>query len=141
MTQSKSARRLSRIVAAALLLAAAPELVSAQAKGAGTEGRQWVTGVATPRTSSERFKVTAQEIKVTVRDGTVLGGKLMLPQGVPGEVRPCVLLADGYGHTSATGQGVEAPLRDLTERGYAGLHLSLRGSGNSGGTADLYNKF
>jgi predicted acyl esterase len=132
---------LSRLVAAALLLAAVPLSVAAQVKGAGTEGRQWVAGPAPLRTSSERFAVTSQEIKITVRDGTVLVARLMTPQGVPGPVRPCVLLADGYGHNSTTGLGVEAPLKDLVERGYAGLHVSLRGSGDSGGEANLYNTF
>ncbi|MFT3802016.1 MAG: CocE/NonD family hydrolase [Burkholderiaceae bacterium] len=82
-----------------------------------------------------------QEIFFTTSDNVKLGGRLLLPQGVPGEARPCVLLADGYGHTSTTGAGVEPPLMDLATRGYAGLHLSMRGSGNSEGEANLYNKF
>jgi predicted acyl esterase len=141
MTHPNAPGGLSRSLAAALLLSAAPLAASAQVKGAGTEGRHWVTGPAPSRTSAERFAVTSHEIKITVRDGTVLGARLMLPQNVPGAVRPCILLADGYGHNSRTGAGVEAPLKDLAERGYAGVHLSMRGSGNSGGEADLYNKF
>jgi predicted acyl esterase len=129
------------VAVAATLLAAAPMAAWPQVKGAGTDGRQWVSGPAPLKTAAERFTVNNSEIKITVRDGTVLGARLMLPQNVPGPVRPCVLLADGYGHNSTTGQGVEAPLRDLAARGYASVHASLRGSGNSGGTADLYNRF
>ena len=141
MTNTDRVRRLSRCVAAALLLAALPWAAWSQVKGAGTEDRQWVTSAAPPPTSSERYTVVPQEITITVRDGTVLGARLLMPQGVPGDVRPCVLLADGYGHNTATGTGVEPPLQDLATRGYAGVHVSLRGSGNSGGEANLYNKF
>ena len=49
-----------------------------------------------------------------------------------------MLTTDGYGRTSGTGAGVEVPLYDIAARGYAVLHLSLRGSGKSGGANDLY---
>src|SRR5688500_9692079 len=129
----------SLMVAAMLLLV--PLFGTAADKGAGTEGRDWGAGPLPPITSAERFPVQAQEIFITVRDGTQLGARLLLPQGVPDGPRPCVLLADGYGHNTPTGTAVQAPLNDLAARGYTGVHVSLRGSGNSGGEANLYNKF
>ncbi len=109
--------------------------------GAGTESRDWVVSDKAPVTSAERFAVTEEEILFTTRDGVQLGARLLLPQGVPDGPRPCVLLANGYGHNTPTGAAVQPPLMDLVTRGYAGLHVSLRGSGNSEGEANLYNKF
>ena len=130
-----------RAIAIALVLAATPWAAWSQVKGAGTEGRQWVTGLAPVKTPTERYTVVPKEVTITVRDGTVLDARLLQPQGVPGKARPCILLADGYGYGSAVGAGTEAPLQDLATRGYYGLHVSLRGSGKSGGKSDLYNKF
>jgi predicted acyl esterase len=132
-----------RLLAGALasLLVFLPLAGAAADKGAGTERRDWVDGPRAPLTSSVRYEVQAQEIFITARDGTQLGARLLLPQGVPGGPRPCVLLSDGYGHNTPTGTAVQAPLNDLAARGYAGVHVSLRGSGNSGGEANLYNEF
>ncbi len=124
---------------AALLLA--PFTGIAADKGAGTEDRMWVDGPLPGLTSSARYPVETQEIFITVRDGTQLGARLLLPQGVADAPRACVLLSDGYGHNTPTGTAVQTPLNDLAMRGYAGVHVSLRGSGNSGGEANLYNKF
>jgi uncharacterized protein len=144
--RSKSIRQLlspGRINAGmlAFLLFLLPVFAGAADKAAGTEDRMWVNGPLPPLTSSVRYPVQGQEIFITVRDGTQLGARLLLPQGVPDSPRPCVLLADGYGHNTAIGALVEPGLTDLVARGYAGLHVSLRGSGNSGGQANLYNKF
>ena len=76
------------------------------------------------------------------RDGTVLEGRLIAPALTAGEPpTPCVLMADGYGRSSRTGQGMEGPLLDIATRGYAVLHLSLRGSGLSEGSNDLYGHY
>jgi putative CocE/NonD family hydrolase len=52
-----------------------------------------------------------------------------------------VLLSDGYGRSSSIGASFDGVLMDIASRGYAVLHLSLRGSGKSGGQATLYNQF
>ena len=109
------------------------------AKGSGTEGRNWIDGPKTPVTSSVRYEVATSEIFITVRDGVQLGAKIFLPQGVTDGPRPCVLMADGYGHNTPTGIALGGAVVDLAARGYGAIHLSMRGSGNSGGTADLYN--
>ena len=131
-------RRTSLLAALFLLI---PLIGGAAEKGAGTEDRQWVGGPLPPITSTARYDVEAYEIFITARDGTQLGARLLLPQGVPDGPRPCVLLSDGYGHNTPTGTAVQTPLNDLAERGYAGVHVSLRGSGNSSGEANLYNEF
>jgi predicted acyl esterase len=133
-----SGRVLSGLLAFALLQ---PAFGLAADKGAGTEDRNWVDGAKPALTSSARYPVQVLETFITVRDGTQLGARLLLPQGVPNAPLPCVLLSDGYGHNTPTGTAVQPPLSDLAARGYAGVHVSLRGSGNSGGEANLYNKF
>lgn len=135
-----SIRGMMRGTLAALLLLL-PLVGTSADKGAGTENRKWVDGALPPLTSPARYPVQVQEIFITVRDGTQLGARLLLPQGVPDSPWPCVLLSDGYGHNTATGTAVQPPLNDLAARGYTGVHVSLRGSGNSGGEANLYNKF
>jgi hypothetical protein len=134
-------KRFLHLAFVAALLLVAPFIGVAADKGAGTEDRLWVDGALLPLTSAARYPVDVQEIFITVRDGTQLGARLLLPQGVPGAVRPCVLLSDGYGHNTPTGTAVQPPLNDIAARGYAGVHVSLRGSGNSGGEANLYNEF
>ncbi len=44
-------------------------------------------------------------------------------------------MSDGYGRSSNTGAGTDPVLMDIATRGYAVLHLSLRGSGKSEGEA------
>ena len=139
LSESVEGRATAVMLAALLLLL--PLFGTAADKGAGTENRKWVEGPLPPLTSSARYPVLAEEIFITVRDGTQLGARLLLPQGVPDAPRPCVLLSDGYGHNTPTGTAVQTPLNDLAARGYAGVHVSLRGSGNSGGEANLYNQF
>jgi predicted acyl esterase len=115
--------------------------VTVAAKGAGTEERAWIAGPAPDLTSAVRYGLVEQETTITVRDGTVLGAKLLLPQGVADGPWPCVLMANGYGHNTAIGTSLESIVKDLAARGYASVHLSLRGSGNSEGVGDLYNQF
>ena len=77
-----------------------------------------------------------------MRDGTKLDARLFTPVLAPGAPpTPCVLMADGYGRGGAIGASFEGELFEIASRGYAVLHLSLRGSGKSGGTATLYNEF
>ena len=112
-------------------------LTSAGDRGLGTEGRQWVAGPQTPPTSTERYPVTAQEnVRVAMRDGVQLNSRLLLPTLPEGSARtPCILLINPYGHTSTP----DSMLGDLVSRGYAGLHVSARGVGGSGGVAGLYD--
>lgn len=125
------------------LLPSAPGLRAQSLPGAGTEGRQWLPERARVANPQQRFPIAVQDdVTVIVRDGTRLDARLFLPQLAAGAApTPCVLLADGYGRGSATGAGYDGTLFELAARGYAVLHLSLRGSGKSGGTADLYNGF
>jgi predicted acyl esterase len=110
------------------------------AKGSGTEGRNWIDGPKAPVTSSVRYQVATSEIFIAARDGVQLGAKMFLPQGLTDGPHPCVLMADGYGHNTPIGMALEGAVADLSSRGYGAIHVSMRGSGNSGGIADLYNR-
>jgi predicted acyl esterase len=134
------------LVASAISLAAAGSAARAQpafTPGAGTEGRNWLPDRPTALNPATRFTIdTTDNVIVTARDGTKLDGRLfrpVLPAGTA--VTPCVLMTDGYGRTSQTGASLEPALFDIASRGYAVLHLSLRASGQSGGTNDLYNQY
>ncbi len=136
------------MVIAGPLLMAVPLTSQAHAQpaftpGAGTEGRNWLPDRPTAINASKRETVTITDnVVVTVRDGTRLDGRLFKPVlPASGEPTPCVLMADGYGRTSESGAGYEVTLFDIASRGYAVLHLSLRGSGASGGTNDLYSNY
>jgi predicted acyl esterase len=108
-------------------------------KGAGTEDRNWVTGLKDSPTSDIRYEVDVHEdVTVTMRDGVELVGRLFVPNLPEGEVKACVLYPNGYGH-NRTGDNVIP--RDLAERGYATLHMTMRGVSPSGGEANLYNKY
>lgn len=111
--------------------------------GAGTEGRQWLPDRPLVDNAIKRYPVTLEDdVIVTARDGIKLDGRLFKPTLIGNErPTPCVLMTDGYGRASNTGDGVESTLLDIAAHGYAVLHLSLRGSGKSGGTADLYAHF
>jgi predicted acyl esterase len=111
--------------------------------GAGTEGRNWLPDRPTAINSPKHETVTITDgVVVTVRDGTKLEGRLFQPVLASGSApTPCVLLPDGYGRTSESGAGYDVALFDIASRGYAVLHLSLRGSGASGGTNDLYSHY
>ncbi len=132
-------------VLAALLAFAAPPVMAQPAftPGAGTENRHWLPDRPTANNPLLRYTVTVKDdVTVAARDGTKLDGRLFLPTLATGSApTPCVLMTDGYGRTSATGAGAEVPLFDIAARGYAVLHLSLRGSGKSGGSNDIYSHY
>lgn len=111
--------------------------------GAGTEHRAWLRerpNVANPAT---RLPLAVTDgVIVTARDGVRLEGRLIAPILAAGaKPTACLLVTNGYGRTSGSGAGLEVPLFDLAARGYAVLHLSLRGSGKSEGTNDLYSHY
>lgn len=109
-------------------------------KGKGTENRNWVTEAKTPPTSDERYPVTVYEdVTIPMRDGVKLKGRLFLPDLPEGSI-PSILLPNGYGHGEPGSGGNYLP-NYLAERGYAVLHLSMRGSGTSEGEANLYHKY
>ena len=111
--------------------------------GAGTENRQWLPERARVDNPPLRFPVQIEDgVTITARDSTTLDARLFLPTLAVGAApTPCVLLSDGYGRSSSTGASMDGVLMDIASRGYAVLHLSLRGSGKSGGKATLYNQF
>ena len=134
------------IRAAALLLAlAAGTAARAEpyAMGAGTEDRHWLPERAHVDNPALRFPVTIRDgVTVVARDGTKLDARLFLPTLKEGaKPTPCVLMSDGYGRTSNTGAETDPVLMNIASRGYAVMHLSLRGSGASGGEATLFNQF
>ena len=133
------------LAAALLLLACSAPASQAQSfrMGAGTEDRQWLPERARVDNPLLRFPVQIQDgVTVAARDGTALDARLFLPTLAAGAApTPCVLMTDGYGRSSVTGASTDPVLMDIASRGYAVLHLSLRGSGRSGGTATLYNQF
>ncbi len=132
-------------IGAALLLACTVSALHAQPYQmvAGTEDRQWLPERDHVKNPLLRFPVQVQDgVTTTARDGTPLDARLFLPTLATGTApTPCVLMSDGYGRSSNTGASTDPVLMDIASRGYAVLHLSLRGSGKSGGTATLYNQF
>ncbi len=137
----------TRLAAALVLLAATLGVAGARAAtfemGAGTQDRHWLPERARVENPSARDPVTIRDgVTLAARDGTVLEGRLFLPTLKQGQApTPCVLMADGYGRMSNTGAETDPVLMNIASRGYAVLHLSLRGSGQSGGEATLYNQF
>ncbi len=129
--------------AIALCLAATSVSADVFPVGAGTEGRQWLPEAPTAENPVKRYPITLEDgVIVTARDGVRLEGRLFRPTLASGEKpTPCVLMTDGYGRASNTGASFDGPLFDIASRGYAVLHLSLRGSGKSEGKADLYAHF
>lgn len=107
-------------------------------KGYGTEERNWVGTKET--LSSERYEVNAiEDIEITMRDNTILRGRLLLPEGIEGPL-PTIVQLNGYGHGQRN-NSFEKMLTDLAGRGYAVLHVSMRGSGTSDGEGGLYNYY
>lgn len=129
--------------ALALCLATTTAWAEVYPVGAGTEGRRWLPEAPTAENPPKRYPVGIEDgVIVTARDGVRLEGRLFQPTLASGEKpTPCVLMSDGYGRASNTGASFDGPLFDIASRGYAVLHLSLRGSGKSEGTPDLYAHF
>ncbi len=134
------ARRLSAVFALAAL--AASHGAPAQLRftpGAGTENRHWLPERPTAVNPMRHYIVNTQDdVIVTTRDGTHLDARLLtpvLPPGMPAP--PCLLMSDGYGRTSSAAAPEDSPLFEIAARGYAVLHLSLRGTGRSEGAKDL----
>jgi predicted acyl esterase len=110
--------------------------------GAGTENRRWLPELPTARNPALRYSLNITDnVKVIMRDGVKLDGRLIAPVLSSNERTPCVLMTDGYGRRSATGALLEVPLFDIAARGYPVLHLSLRGSGESEGSNDYLNQY
>ena len=110
-------------------------------KGEGTGDRNWVPDTEDPPTSGERYPVEViEDVRIPMRDGIELEGRLFLPDLPDGEEGACVLYPNGYGHGDPDSGNNRIP-RDLAERGYASLHVSMRGSGTSEGEGNLYNKY
>ncbi len=133
------------LIAAVTLLACMASTLHAQPyeMGAGTETRHWLPERAHVENPLLRFPVQVQDgVTITVRDGTRLDARLFLPKlAASAAPTPCVLMSDGYGRSSNTGAETDPVLMNIASRGYAVLHLSLRGSGQSSGAATLYNQF
>ena len=131
------------VLLSALLPPLAARAQVATAPGAGTEDRHWLAERPTAANPMLRFPVTIEDgVKVTARDGTILDARLFRPVLAAGKPpTPCVLMTDGYGRDSVIGASFDGQLFEIASRGYAVLHLSLRGSGHSGGSATLYNEF
>ena len=131
------------LLAAAGILAATAAQAQPYPVGRRDGGAQWMPGPPAAETPTKRYPVQVEnDVTVLARDGMKLDGRLFKPTLAAGEKPvPCVLTTDGYGRESNTGAGVDGPLFDIASRGYAVLHLSLRGSGKSGGTTDLYSHF
>lgn len=131
------------IIGAVCSLTASASYAEPFQMGAGTENRQWLPERAKVQNVSPRVPVTIEDdISVIARDGVKLDARLFrptLPVNTP--PTPCVLLSDGYGRSSPIGAGYDPVLMDVASHGYSVLHLSLRGSGKSGGEPILYNQF
>jgi putative CocE/NonD family hydrolase len=133
----------SALGAVAICLIATAALAEVYPVGAGTEDRHWLPEAPTALNSPKRYNINIEDgIVVAARDGVRLEGRLFRPTLATAEKpTPCVLMTDGYGRASNTGASFDGPLLDIASRGYAVLHLSLRGSGKSEGKADLYAHF
>lgn len=107
--------------------------------GAGTEGRAWLPERPAAVNPMRRYIVGIKDdVAIPTRDGTQLDARLFTPALPPGTPPPpCLLMADGYGRTSQAAAPEDSPLFDLAARGYAVVHLSLRGTGRSQGVKDL----
>jgi uncharacterized protein len=110
-------------------------------KGLGTENRRWICRPERPRISPVRYIIGVQEnVKILTPDGVQLNCRILLPiVGSATFSLPCILLMNPYGHTLRP--ELELELRELVAMGYAGLHVSMRGVGGSGGSAGLYDHY
>ncbi|PSL45794.1 putative CocE/NonD family hydrolase [Salsuginibacillus halophilus] len=79
------------------------------------------------------------EVKVPACDGVKLDARLLKPEA-EGE-RPTVILLNGYGIDGSAAESYEEDLKRYAESGYAVLHISARGLGDSEGEGGLYKGF
>ncbi|HSP22674.1 MAG TPA: CocE/NonD family hydrolase [Planococcus sp. (in: firmicutes)] len=102
-------------------------------KGQGTEERGWVAERKVLPVGAYAVK-SDESVEIIMRDGTRLEGQLLLPKELEGPYATIVQL-NGYGH------GEAETLMNLAERGYAVLHVSMRGAGASEGKSGLYESY
>ena len=106
--------------------------------GAGTEGRDWVSGEPSAPPPYVRSVVRVRDhLRIAMRDGIELDARLFQPE-LPDGPGPCILVANGYGNDTGAGAMWDPWFFDVASMGFALLHVSLRGSGESEGTNDLY---
>jgi putative CocE/NonD family hydrolase len=78
-----------------------------------------------------RYPVSVQEVAVPMSDGVVLSGRVWLPEGA-GPV-PAVLEYLPYRKSDSTAIDDSVRHPYFAERGYAGVRVDIRGSGDSEG--------
>ena len=131
--------RFAACVAIAVLSLGPP--VRAGVMGAGTQERDWLDGEPQAARPYERHVVNLRDdIRIAMSDGVELDARLFEP-ALPDGPGPCILVANGYGNNTGAGAMWEPWFFDLASAGYALLHVSLRDSGESGGSNDLYNHY
>ena len=109
--------------------------------GAGTEHLRWVEGRITATLGLERHLVNVEDgLWLTMADGVRLEARLFRPR-LPTAQGPALLVSNGYGRDSPIGAAFDIQNFDFASRGYAVLHVSLRGSGQSEGINDLYGHY
>lgn len=109
-------------------------------RGQGTEDRHWIADVLPDPTPSERYEISIErDVRVAMRDGVRLDGRLFLPDLPGDEPPPCVLAIDGYG--MEPGDGYEQTSAALARRGFAVANFSYRGVGESEGERGLYHEY
>ena len=78
-----------------------------------------------------QYSVTVQEVAIPLSDGVVLSGRVWLPEGA-GPV-PAVLEYLPYRKSDSTAIDDSVRHPYFAERGYAGVRVDIRGSGDSEG--------
>jgi putative CocE/NonD family hydrolase len=107
--------------------------------GAGTEGRQWISGPAPAPLRAERHETTERDQRVETRDGTGLAARIflpVLPAGAPPQ--PCVVVTNGYADIDYR---LHPNLRRLASHGYPVVAARLRGVRPSEGRGGLYEQY
>ena len=111
----------------------------ARSRGAGTEGRDWVTQARPARLRPEHYETTEHEERIVVRDGTSLSAVIIepvLPAGSPPQ--PCVVVTNGY---SGLDFWLQPGLHELASHGYPVVLARLRGVPPSEGRGGLYEHY
>jgi putative CocE/NonD family hydrolase len=132
-------RRVTTVILALLVGALGLLVVPAAAHAATTR----TAAAWTPRPEDYPKTVTRTDLPITMDDGTVLRGDLMLPADASGNAIsgrfPVVVTITAYNKSSASVPGVGSVLSGadpsyLVKRGYAQLTVDARGTGSSEGT-------